>query len=611
MDSLSASPVRGTAPSPSQKPDSGPIYRMATPSTGRYTRSFARSMAVCMVLAGALMLGGCRGIGAENAAAATTPPKSAAPNGAASKPSADDHGHTDGDGHNHSEDDGHNHAAGDGHDHAAGDGHSHAEGDDHDHAEGDDHDHSHESSSDVVPIPPAVRENLGVTFASAEKRRVASTLRVPGRFELRPDATREYRAPLAGRVELLVRQYEHVSTGTPLYRLDSAQWRQMQQDYLNADAEVMATSASLMAAQVASAGGVVAEGVTQSRIKAAESHIASVTAAVQTAEQRLKQVQRLHEIVGGRMGDINEARAQLASLRNELSQAREDRAELEQQRLQLSTDSSSGAFGTTETLRASASARSAEYQAARARRDLALSSLRSIEPDPRELADDDSNSSGPAWTPNAVITIRASADGVVSAIGATAGGFVESSGLVMTVIDPTDLRFRGIALQSDLGRLQSQLPARLLEPGSAPGTGTPIPVVARLSLEADPEHRTLDVVADVNTTATWPRSGVSTNMELFLNSSDPVQVAIPVGAVVQDGLDKIFFRRDASNPDVVHKVKGHFGASDGNWIAVDSDLAPGDQVVMHGVYELKLATSAGQTKGGHVHPDGTFHEGED
>jgi hypothetical protein len=61
-----------------------------------------------------------------------------------------------------------------------------------------------------VDIPDAVRRNLGVVFAKVESRAVARTLRVPGRFELLPTAGREYRAPLAGRVELLVAQYQRV-----------------------------------------------------------------------------------------------------------------------------------------------------------------------------------------------------------------------------------------------------------------------------------------------------------------------------------------------------------------------------------------------------------------
>ena len=43
-----------------------------------------------------------------------------------------------------------------------------------------------------VSIPPAVRDNLGITFATVERRRIQDTLRVPGRFEYLPTATRAY-----------------------------------------------------------------------------------------------------------------------------------------------------------------------------------------------------------------------------------------------------------------------------------------------------------------------------------------------------------------------------------------------------------------------------------
>ena len=65
-----------------------------------------------------------------------------------------------------------------------------------------------------VDINPAVRQNLGITFARVERRNVARTLRVPGRFELLPEARREYRTMLAGRVDrigrlLLPAAYRH------------------------------------------------------------------------------------------------------------------------------------------------------------------------------------------------------------------------------------------------------------------------------------------------------------------------------------------------------------------------------------------------------------------
>ena len=89
-------------------------------------------------------------------------------------------------------------------------------------------------------------------------------------------------------------------------------------------------------------------------------------------------------------------------------------------------------------------------------------------------------------------------------------------------------------------------------------------------------------------------------------------LAIPESAIVRDGLDKVFFRRDPSNPDQVIRVVADLGATDNRWIEVKSGVRAGDEIVLGGVYPLMLASSTtGETqKGGHFcGPDGTFHEG--
>lgn len=471
----------------------------------------------------------------------------------------------------------------------------------------DDHDHA-PAEPGVVSITSDVRENLGITFAQVEMRHVASTIRVPGRFEARPDAVREYRAPLAGRVELLVKQYDRVTTGTPLYRLDSAEWRRMQQEYVSAKAEVLVTSASLMAAQVASSGGGIAAQVTQNRVDAAEAHIDGLLASIKLAEEREKQVKRLHEIVGGRMSELVEARSQLASLRNSLNEAKEDRAELEQQRLQLSTDNSGGSFGTSETLEASAAARRAEYDATYARLYLLRANLESIQPDQGPLRDNLTHPS--SWEIRPIITVRATAEGTISSVGVTSGAFLDISASVVTTVDEQRVRFRGVALQSDLHQLEGELPGSILMPGksNAYSPEDSLPVTARLSLEADADKRTVDVVADVTTTATWARAGVSTDLELVLDKTSRPEMAIPVAAVVLDGVDKIYFRRDPNRPDIARRTKADMGLSDGRWVVLKSGVKAGDSVVVDGVYELKLATTASRNEGGHVHADGTFHK---
>ncbi len=53
------------------------------------------------------------------------------------------------------------------------------------------------------------------------------------------------------------------------------------------------------------------------------------------------------------------------------------------------------------------------------------------------------------------------------------------------------------------------------------------------------------------------------------------------------------------------------GLDDGRWVVIKSGVAEGNEIVLDGVYQLMVATSGSITKGGHFHPDGTFHDGDD
>ena len=105
--------------------------------------------------------------------------------------------------------------------------------------------HAGDGPGNGFDLPESVRANLGITFAKVERRRVTGTLRVPGRFETPPRAHTEYRTPLAGRIELIASQYDNVTPGTPLYRLDSPEWRALQKELLEAGATIETSFAAL------------------------------------------------------------------------------------------------------------------------------------------------------------------------------------------------------------------------------------------------------------------------------------------------------------------------------------------------------------------------------
>lgn len=110
-----------------------------------------------------------------------------------------------------------------------------------------------------IAIPPAVRTNLGITFAPVEYRVVADVLRVPGRFEADADARHDYHAPFAGQVDLLVQPYAAVTAGAALYRLHGQEWTQWRARWEEAEAHAADPAAAarrdLLRAAVARAAG--------------------------------------------------------------------------------------------------------------------------------------------------------------------------------------------------------------------------------------------------------------------------------------------------------------------------------------------------------------------
>jgi hypothetical protein len=118
------------------------------------------------------------------------------------------------------------------------------------------HDHAHEheekkpsmadmKNKDKVDIPKNVRENLGIDFVRVEKRQLNKVLRVPGQFELLPEAYRNYHTNLPGSVELKVNLLEQVKVGQLLYVLNSPAWLELKQELIKVSNDIKNLEASL------------------------------------------------------------------------------------------------------------------------------------------------------------------------------------------------------------------------------------------------------------------------------------------------------------------------------------------------------------------------------
>lgn len=411
------------------------------------------------------------------------------------------------------------------------------------------------SATNRVDIPAAVRRNLGITFAKVEYRNVAQTLRLPGRFELLPTARREYRAPVSGRVELLVDQYQKIEPGTPLYHVDAASWHDLHEQIVSSQAKV--------------------DSMPPLR-DAHRRHEQSLSDKVVLWQERLKQLDELRAAGGGGAAQFTEARGMLNATQAELANVMEKDAELQAEQLQAE----------------------AALRSLQARRELLLRGSGCI---------DAPVASGPLRR----LTICAVAPGVVESLGITQGGHADENGHIVTIVQPNQIRFRARAMQSDLGRIRDGLPARLSPPsgGSLSVQDTMIGSV-QIGLTADADDRTVDVIVQPERLSNWARAGASAQLELTLAGGGSEELAIPLGAVLRDGATPIIFRRDPANPDKVIRLEADVGLSDGRWIVISSGVKEGDEIVTSGHYQLMLATSGSAVKGGHFHSDGTFHEGE-
>jgi hypothetical protein len=209
------------------------------------------------------------------------------------------------------------------------------------------------------------------------------------------------------------------------------------------------------------------------------------------------------------------------------------------------------------------------------------------------------------------IDAKAIEPGIVQSLAITDGSFVDETTLILTTIDPTQVRFRALGLQSDLAKLR-QAPAARIVPHQAAGgdLNDSVPADLTLGLDADPGQRTIPLYANPLEQRPWSLPGVSAFLEVVTASTGGPVLAIPRSAVVKDGIIHVFFKRDPLDPNKAIRVEADLGLDDGRWVEVKSDLGPKDEVVLQGAYELKLASAQSGTsqKGGHFHADGAYHE---
>ena len=422
--------------------------------------------------------------------------------------------------------------------------------------------------SNRIDVPATVRQNLGITFAKVERRRVASTIRVPGRFELLPSARREYRTTVPGWVHLRVKQYDALKEGEAVFEMDSPEWHRMRKQLHESQAAIQRGRAELA---VAERSKVEAEVV----LKTVEHRIQALAGAeVRRAELEAERAMRL--------AAIPRLEAEIQVKRAALDEARHD--------FTLEIDAAAALLGTSaQSLTQTAEkSKSGESETNADRKD-----------DGHEVQ---------RWYTISRIGPKAAWSGVVESLHVTDGAWADANTLVATAVDPTALRFRATGLQSDLGRLRDGLNVFIIPPqGSGIDPADVLPGELKVGIAGDPDQRTIELMTTPQKLSPWGKPGVSALLEVAVEDSGAEELAIPASAVVKDELRHIFYRRDPANPDKVIRLEADLGVSDGKWVVVKSGVKAGDEVVLDGAYELKLAGGGRQIGVGHFHADGTWH----
>ncbi len=420
----------------------------------------------------------------------------------------------------------------------------------------DDHDHSSHSSSSSkkIAIPPAVQNNLGITFATVEKKVINDILRLPGQFELLPTAKLNVHSPLSGRMTLMVKQFDTVESGQLLAEVESPDWQDMQ----------AAITQAIAAIEIAEADVVV-------------------------AHEALHEQQRHATILQERIDRLAIAEVRRIDLENELAhkqhliptrQATLDAKKAIAQQAQLNL----------QALLYSASAKSG----------IPIETLIQQKKDKQ------------FWQTLNKIPIVATNAGIVNSINVSNGSWVKSSDHLMTVIQPDQIRFKVEALLSELSRLTTGLPVTIVPPiGLDTDPSHSITTTLFIGPTAHAEDRALHLYANLNKTKYWTKPGLAGFMEIQLNPTSQPVLAIPQKALIQDGLDVVYFLRDPWDPDKAIRTIADSGEANSRWIEIKSGVDEGDEVVLDGNYQLLTASSQSIQKGGHFHSDGTFHEGED
>ena len=197
-----------------------------------------------------------------------------------------------------------------------------------------------------------------------------------------------------------------------------------------------------------------------------------------------------------------------------------------------------------------------------------------------------------------IVTVRSDKDGVVEALMAKTGDWLEIGSVALEMVNMKALRFKALVEPSEANRLIGVTDANVdsltgeLRLG-VPGENALVPVYVVFK-------------ENINSVA-----GMRAVASVVTNEEEDEKLAIPSKCIVRSGIEPIIFVQDNHDKESFIALPVTPGKSSGTWTAIEENLGCDVNVVSDGAYELKLAIPGEEKKkSGHFHADGVFHEGE-
>ena len=408
----------------------------------------------------------------------------------------------------------------------------------------------------TVELSPAALKNLGVEFATVERRRLNHLIALPGRFDPAPGGRVEIRAPSAGYLRWVVKPFSQVKSGESIALLRSPQLTAL----LTEEGDIK--SQSIQA---------------EAKVKLASAQLAEARALQEMRKNRLDQLRRLGASRAEQETQLAEGALALPRLSAELENARAEASAL--------------------TLRVKAVDNEVISLAGRRDRIQEDGSLLMAAPNSGLLSGAD------------VAGAAATSCACPDCVGDGVGLFVTEGQSLAFINNERKLQLRVSARPDQISGLNLESPGEI-----RCHDGHAFPGKLRLDPAADSltGARSLVCIPDQALPAHLIPGSPANLMVAGLGAAEEV-LTIPDSALVRDGSELVFFRRDPANPARIRRVVADLGLISAGLAEIKSGLRTGDLVVAKGAYAVNLSAAANKNSappGFHYHADGQLHSDE-